>query len=352
MSNNRIRFFSPLLYFLVIGGTAAFIIWYATTSLPSTEVMILGDLPVSTFILILLLASIPILFIEYKLFAVPLAALFLLVNRFVKAASYEVNIMNIGRVFSGRHMIRRAAAPALFSIASSDMLRGLIVRFVYPSVTDISQLPIGGLRYMTLSLMGALLFMPIALLIFMPTWLLNDSGIVTHLRENKLTIRQCPDTQGVGRWLSGIFGGYALIAFPLTMFQNHLLPHLVAGTLFEESNFINSLLLIAGLPLFVMAFIIPVILFNERSQSQIRRKMAAIATKMGATIVRKERIEKAQRITREGILTEEGGREIISTAKTVPVSRIEPEIVTSRKAIKKDSKQKSKKKDSSKKKKK
>ncbi|MFW9919952.1 MAG: hypothetical protein ACFFED_10150 [Candidatus Thorarchaeota archaeon] len=350
----RTRYATALLYFIVIGGTAAFIIWDQTRNLvPSgLDVLFWQGIQLSDFILILLLASIPILFLEYMIFALPIAMGFLFTNRLIRAASYEMNIMNIGTVFEGRHMIRRAAAPALFSVASSDMMRVLIQPWVFPQYQNISEMVVGSLDYATLSLMGALLFMPISLLLFMPTWILNDSGIVTHLKENKMAIRQCPDTQGVGRWVSGIFGGFALIAFPLTMFNTHFLPHLLAGTLFADQNLLNALLLIMGLPLFVMAFILPVIMFNERNQVRIRTRMAAFATKLGSTIIRKERIEKAKRITREGILTEEGGQEIVSTAKTIQISKTEKNIVSSRKTIKKAEPKKDSKKSDTKKKKK
>lgn len=341
-SPSKIRYFSPFLFFIIVGGVAGYIIWDQTAALATNpEIMAIFGFELQTFIMILLFASIPILFIEYYLLSVPIAGGFLLVNRLVKAASYEMNIMNIGRGFSGRHMVRRAAAPALFSVASSDMARLWIKPYVFPGVIEA-----GSIEYATLSLMGALLFMPIALLIFMPTWVLNDTGIVTHLKESKMNLRVTPDTQGVGRWISSIFGGYALIAFPMTMFTTHLLPHILTGTLLDETTLINAILLIAGLPIFVMAFIIPVVVMNERSQPRIRRSMARIATALGATIVRRTKIEKAQRIVREGILTEEAGKEIVSTAKTMNVSKVkEKEIVTSRKSTKKkDSKDKKKKK--------
>ena len=95
-----------------------------------------------------------------------------------------------------------------------------------------------------------------------------------------------------------------------------------------------------------MAFILPVIGYNERSQTRIRRSIAKLATALGATIIRKERIEKAQRIVREGILTEAAGKEIVSTAKNVSIQKQnDRKVVSSRKST-------SKKKDNSKKKKK
>ncbi len=348
MSASKTRYATPALFFIVIGGTAAFIIWFVTSSAPPTEIMGIPDIQISTVILLALVASIPITFLEYFLLAVPVAFIFLFGNRILKAASYEMNIMNIGRIFSGRHMIRRTAAPALFAVAWSDfpIVRDFVERWVFivtPTGYDY-------LHEASLSLMCALIFMPVALFLFMPTWVLNDSGIVTHLKENKLEIRQCPDTQGVGRWLSGIFGGYALIAYPMTMFTTHLyLPYFSKGAWPSEVELLNALLLIAGLPLFVMAFIIPVVAFNERSQAKIRVRIAKFASSLGATIVRRTKVEKAQRIVREGILTEEAGKVIVSTAKTAPLRvQEEKEVVSSRKSTKtkkkNDSKKKNKKK--------
>ncbi|MFW9849310.1 MAG: hypothetical protein ACFFF4_09220 [Candidatus Thorarchaeota archaeon] len=346
MSASKTRFFSPALFFIVIGGTAAYIIYSAIEAIgsPSDTMVFFGfPLTLADAVLILLIASIPILFVEYRLFAVPIAALFLFGNRTIKAASYEMNIMNIGRRFTGRHMVRRAAAPALFSVAFSDMLR----TYIRPLVFSTAPTP-GSFNDAVLSLICALVFMPVALLIFMPTWVLNDSGIVSHLKENRLEIRQCPDTQGVGRWVSGIFGGYALISFPITMFTTHLwIPYLSKDPpIFPQGQgLLNVFLLIAGLPLFVMAFILPVIAFNERSQTRIRVSMAKIASALGATIVRRSKIEKAQRIVREGILTEEAGKVVVSTAKTAPLRiQEEKEVITSRKSTKKKKKNDSKKK--------
>ena len=346
MSASKTRYITPAMFFIIIGGTAAFIIYLVTSQAPPTTIMNIPDIRISTVILMVLAASIPILFLEYYLLAVPIAFIFLFGNRILKAASYEMNIMNIGRKFSGRHMIRRTAAPALFAVAWSDIpfVRDFIETWVFI-------IPPEGYSFLheaSLSLMSALIFMPVALLIFMPTWVLNDSGIVTHLKEGKLDIRQCPDTQGVGRWLSGIFGGYALIAFPMTMFTTHLYnPYFAVGAWPSEIELLNSLLLIAGLPLFVMAFILPVVGFNERSQTRVRKNIAGFASKLGATIVRKERIEKAQRIVREGILTEVAGKEIVSTAKSMSTQKQnDRKVVSSRKSTpkKKDNSKKKKKK--------
>jgi hypothetical protein len=318
MVNTKGRYFLPALFCLVIGGFALQVILLSTSSLPPGSVLSVLGMPTENFILFLLGISLPILAVEYYLFAIPLASVFLFANRAVKAASYEMNIMNIGPVFGGRHMIRRAAAPALFSVASSTMLREVVRVYLgiapFPGDALMSQA--------ALSLMSALIFMPIALLIFMPTWVLNDSGIVTHLKSSKMDVRQCPDTQGVGRWVSSIFGGYALIAFPITMFTTYIYdPYFVSGVTPTLPSLLGALTLVFGVPLFVMAFIVPVIVVNEHSQDKIRRKMGHLAIKLGASVVEKEAIKKTTRLASEGILAEEGGKEILTSAKTVNLEK-------------------------------
>ncbi len=341
MANGKARYVLPALFCLVIGGSAVQIILLVTSSIPPGETLGTFSMPVSTFIVVLLGVSLPILFVEYLLLATPIAAAFLFVNRAVKAASYDMDIMNIGPVFGGRHMIRRAAAPALFSVASATMLRNVVAGYL--AIGPFPDSPFIGEA--ALSLMSALLFMPIALLIFMPTWVLNDSGIVTHLKSSRLEVRQCPDTQGVGRWISNIFGGYALIAFPITMFTTYIYePYVRVGMLPDFPELLGALTLVVGVPLFVMAFIVPVVVLNERSQEKIRRKMGRLAIKLGATVVQKETIKKTTRIVDEGILTEAAGKEIVSTAKTLDLEKKikleQQEIVSSQKRIKtrKDSK--------------
>jgi len=327
MASGKKKFIAPSFFFILIGGFALQLIFDVTTTATSDAMSVFG-FSMQTFIAVLVIASIPIMLIEYYLLAIPIGILFLFANRTIKAASYEMNIMNIGKEFSGWYIIRRAAVPALFSVASSTMFLGLISTYVqYTPTADtwfLQQVPI--------ALMSALLFMPIALLIFMPTWVLNDTGIVTHLKENKQHLRMSPDTQGVGRWVGSIFGGYALIAFPIAMFTTHLYepyikPFLTTG-LWPQSlidspieSLLGSFLLIIGLPLFVMAFIVPVVTANEISQSRVRRIMGRYATRLGATVVKGERIKKTTRFSDDGILTEAAGLEVVSTAKSVKLAQ-------------------------------
>jgi len=264
----KARFVFPFLF--SAGGIAAalYILYRVTDFIPPVEFFpwVAGSL--FTDIVVILGIAIPVIIIEYFIIALPLAALFLLGSRMIKSATYNFSIMDIGKDFSGYRMIRRSVAPALFSVSSSGLVVGLIEGLI---VDAFPPLPPEQLYLVALSvtLMGALIIMPIALAFFMPTWVLNDAGIVTYLKEGQLDVRQCPDTEGVGRWYSSMLGGYSLFAFPIAMVSAHFVrPFIIEGVTPTTELLLISSLWTIGIPLLVMAFIIPVVFLNEAAQKR------------------------------------------------------------------------------------
>ncbi len=256
----KARFVFPFL-FAAGGITAALYIFYQVTALlPSFEFVPFIEGSLFTDITIILGIAIPVILIEYFVIALPLAALFLLGSRMIKSTTYNFSIMDIGTEFGGYRMLRRSVAPALFSVSSSGLIVGLVEGFlVGPSVEYLISL--------SATLMGALIIMPIALALFMPTWILNDAGIVTHLKEGQLDVRQCPDTEGVGRWYGSMLGGYSILTFPIAMVSAHFItPFIINGVEPNLTNLFISSVWTIGIPLLIMAFIIPVVFLNEAAQ--------------------------------------------------------------------------------------
>jgi len=262
----KARFIFPFLF--SAGGIAAalYILYRVTTEVPSFEFFPFIDGSLFTDIVVILGIAIPVIVIEYFIIALPLAALFLIGSRMVKSATYNFSIMDIGQDFSGYRMLRRSVAPALFSISSAGLVVGLIEGIIldtYSALPPDQRYLIG----LSATLMGALIIMPIALALFIPTWVLNDAGIVTYLKEGQLDVRQCPDTEGVGRWYSSMLGGYSLFAFPIAMVSAHFVtPFIIEGITPEPQLLIISSLWTIGIPLLVMAFILPVVFLNEAAQ--------------------------------------------------------------------------------------
>jgi len=263
----KLRFVFPFLF--AVGGIAfgLFAMYQVTSLAPSFEFFpwIAGSL--FTDIVIILGIAIPVIAIEYFIIALPLAALYLLGSRLVKSATYNFSIMDIGTDFSGYRMLRRSVAPALFSLSTSGLVIGLIEGLIVPSLPEPiapqTELWIG----LSVTLMGGLIIMPIALALFIPTWVLNDAGIVTHLKEGEMNVRRCPDTEGVGRWYSSMLGGYSLFTFPIAMVSAHFInPFIIGDVPLEPQFLLISFLWTIGIPLVVMAFITPVVFLNEAAQ--------------------------------------------------------------------------------------
>jgi hypothetical protein len=115
-------------------------------------------------------------------------------------------------------------------------------------------------------------------------------------------------------------------------------PYIAAEVVPSIPELLGALTLVVGVPLFVMAFIVPVVVVNEHSQDRIRRKLGHLAIKLGATVVEKEAIKKTTRVSTEGILAESAGKEIVSSAKTVDFEKKlkldKQEIAVSQKRVK------------------
>ena len=148
-------------------------------------------------------------------------------------------------------------------------------------------------------------------------------------------MRHCPDTQGVGRWIANMLGGYALLAFPITMFvsqfYNPIILPIMSGVEFGQTELIYqttlALLWTIGLPFFVMAYILPIVMFNEAMQSRSTVRILKLARRLGAKMVRKEKIQEIKRLSYAYDVGQKGTVELYAAAK-------DQEIISTQKSIK------------------
>ena len=291
---SKTRFILPLMFAIAGISASIYTIYIVTRDLPSFDWIFFIEGSLYTDILFVLGAAVPIIILEYFIVAIPIAVIFLFANRAMKSPTYHTSIMKIGEKFGGMRIIRRAAAPALFSVSSSGLLVGLLKDYLF-GVPPVIPPSIQFLYPMSLTLMGALIIMPLALAFFIPTWILNDSGIVTHLKDGELDNRQCPDTEGVGRWYSSMISGYSLVSFPLSMFYAHFwVPYVDDPTPLVNNpmNLLISGIWTIGIPLMIMAFIVPVVLLNERFRERSTGIVKRMARRLGADEAKLPRIEK------------------------------------------------------------
>ena len=284
----RSRFLLPILFSIFGIALAIYAIYRVTIGQTSIDFIPFIGGTLYADIVFVLGAAIPIIALEYFIIAIPLAVLYLIGNSLIKAAAYETDIMKIGESFGGIRMVRRAAAPALFSVSTAGVLSGFFEGLLVAEPNTPNY--VFGLSS---TLMASLIVMPIALALFMPTWILNDAGIVNHLRKGQLEVRQCPHTEGVGRYYSSMLGGYSILAFPIAMFKQHFyLPFITQHQTLNLSAIFTTLIWTLGIPLLVMAFIVPVTMLNEVSIGKARRLIHGYLKRVGADVVEKPQISR------------------------------------------------------------
>ena len=101
-----------------------------------------------------------------------------------------------------------------------------------------------------------------------------------------------------------MLGGFALLAFPITMFMTQFYTPIIEPVLtgvqltIPEILYQGTLALLwtIGLPFFVMAYIIPLVMFNEAMQTRSTVRILRLARRLGAKMVRKEQIQEIKRL--------------------------------------------------------
>jgi len=177
-------------------------------------------------------------------------------------------------------MIRRAATPAIFAVAISGIVMEFVEGILFRALQNVPP-EAAMLIQITYPIVGVLITLPIVLTIFIPTWILNDAGIVMHLRPSQLSIRRCPDTIGVGRWWSNLLAGFTLFTIPLVSFVQHFLPIITGGGA-DVIQIFFAFVFSLGIPLVAMTFVMPVIVFNEILINPSKRAVRGLAKRLGA----------------------------------------------------------------------
>jgi hypothetical protein len=288
MENKHARYIIPLI-FSIIGIAVTFILLNIFSEL------ILRDRPTFDSVRILpgnalsdsrllIIIMIPVYILEFFILTLPVAVIMLIGNRIVKSVRYTQSVVHIGERFSATRIIERAVAPAFFSLSFS----ALILQYAPDWLYNQPAIPLDAtIRFLydtpLASINGALITLAVALAIYMPTWYLNDAGIVSHLKTSQLDNRQCPDTHAVGKWYSNFISGFALITYPITIVPLYFsqILSLQEGQELPKLFFISATWAFS-LPILVMAFIIPVILFHEILLGKSSKVIQGIARRFGA----------------------------------------------------------------------
>jgi hypothetical protein len=241
----------------------------------------------------LLTLVLPVFLFEYALLAIPIAISMIAFNRIFRMSTYELGIFETGEDFGTMKMLRRAIVPALFALSSGEIFINLIPEGIFevPAIDEATSSVILPWFHPLQTIVGTLIALGVGLVIFAPTWILNDSGIVSQVKKTHMNSRRCPDTEGIGRWFSNLFGGFAILAYPVTMFHRYFYLHFIVwGFQPTLENIAVSLLWTVGIPVLIMSFVLPFVMLHELWLRMIKPGMQSIARRMGAKNVQEERL--------------------------------------------------------------
>ena len=233
----------------------------------------------------ILFLLIPIYFIGFFALALPIALLMILFNKMSRSSTYELGVFTTGEGFSPMKMIRRGIVPALFALSTGEIFVNLLPDRIFGVPNFESGDVYLFLRFFDplQTLLGALFALIIGLVFFSSTWILNDSGIVAQVKPSHMSTRRCPDTEGIGRWFSNIFGGFAILAYPITIIHRFFyVQYIVHDIPITFLNLMNSIFWAVGIPFLVMSFVLPFIILNEFGITWVRPKIQNFARRLGA----------------------------------------------------------------------
>jgi hypothetical protein len=283
------KFYLPIL-FSIVGILSTFYIsnqlsdGLAVVS-PGYDFVTPLDGPLQVDVNSLLFLLIPAYFIGFFTLAIPIALLMILFNKISRASTYELGVFTTGEGFSAMKIIRRGIVPALFALSTGEIIVNLLPNRIFGTPTFV---PGDASEFLRLfnplqTLLGALFALILGLVIFAPTWILNDSGIVTQVKPSLMNARRCPDTEGIGRWFSNLIGGFVILAYPITMVHRFFyIQYVIHEVPINLSNLMNSIFWIVGVPFLVMSFVLPFIILNELGLSWVRPKIHSFARRLGA----------------------------------------------------------------------
>ncbi|MBN2230337.1 MAG: hypothetical protein JW779_12180 [Candidatus Thorarchaeota archaeon] len=223
----------------------------------------------------------PIMIVEYFVLGIPVSALMLIISKFVKGASHDIDIIQTGNKFGARRLIQRIVIPALLALALGSIIQSYIAGLLI-NVPDPIPLEIIHFWNPLFSIVVGLIAVPIVMVIYIPTWFLNDAGITFHLKESQLEARRCPESIGVGRWWSNMLGGFTILVVPVYSFvQYFIIPYIVLGNV-SAFEILRGFFFSFGVPILAIAFMLPIVIFNEMALGISRGWIRRVAKAVGA----------------------------------------------------------------------
>ncbi|MFX1369517.1 MAG: hypothetical protein ACFFAY_13045 [Promethearchaeota archaeon] len=211
--------------------------------------------------------------------SIAVAGFFMILHRIMRTR--KLTLETIESRPSLFRLITRAIIPALFSFSIANTLVPYLRRlsFFEPpgmgTVTFLARLDLFVIRTLHLSL----LLLPITLLIFIPTWILNDFVVVSH--RTGINPGEYSDPQKVGQWVSGLLSGFSAFAFPIAYLDLFIIdPIRVHGWIEVADTLPQVLLIMTNTIILLIAFVLPIIILYELGRTRIAKYFYRVAKRL------------------------------------------------------------------------
>ena len=205
-----------------------------------------------------------------------IAKSFIPLHKALKLNRYDYFIIQPEKKLTGSKIIIRSVYPGLLAIniAIYVALYGIFSNVLYVG-RSAQDLPI------TIEWVAILIGIPIATLIITPIWILDSSGLMCSLNQEKYKSRVSPDIESVGRFYSTIFKGYVGISTVVTYI---LILYTFASIGVNPGNYY----IIFIDPFFLILFFIFLSLILEVGVNNINKRLMKGYEKRGISLVPQE----------------------------------------------------------------
>ena len=231
--------------------------------------------------LYLIFGTIPLSFVALLLSGIG-AGFFILLNRlWMRSRAQSIDGIEPKRSLTG--IVSRAIVTGMFSFSFGEVFVQYAGEFSLPIFSNPDWSPSVAAAsfdfFLTRTLHLALVFLPFALLIFIPTWILNDFVVITRRKDVKSG--EYSDPVKVGQWVSGLLSGFSLFAFPLAYLNRFIvIPYERFGLIAVVERLPLILWAMINVLIVFLAFVFPVIIVYEAGKSRFASYFYKVAKRL------------------------------------------------------------------------
>ncbi|MBD3353020.1 MAG: hypothetical protein GF364_16185 [Candidatus Lokiarchaeota archaeon] len=242
------------------------------------------ELPVEILIIFLVIAPLSS-FLGSIIFGYILSPIFLIVHRIFKKSKNKYGIDERPEAEHSKSVLQ-AIFPAILAINFALMVstNHEFIKFILPEADWVEG--ITSSNYLGAFTISVMFLIGLGMALFVPTWFLLDAGIVYGNTKKNNDLSEPVEINTVGGWYRTILKGYAGIGTIISFysFALNVITELANSSTEQNHYAIQVLLLmilILGLPFFMMLATIPTQIFLEKTKTRRIKYIRKIANKIG-----------------------------------------------------------------------